>query len=65
MAEGIEGLERTFLIILMTLATADLLTDSQRFGMRSGQAGDRIHLGTGGKYQNQSGQRQGGEYLLE
>jgi len=61
MAEGIKGLQRTYLVILMTLGTAHLLACGQCFRMGCGQAGDGPHLGTGGEYHYQPGYRQGGK----
>lgn len=55
MAEGIERFHGSFLLVLMAFRAADLLSDGQCFGMRSGESGDGFHLGAGGDYADKSG----------
>jgi hypothetical protein len=58
MTEGIKGLQRAFLLVLVTFCAANLLPRNQSLGVRIGQAWNGLHLGTGRKYNHQPGQSQ-------
>jgi len=55
MAKGAERFHGAFLLVFMAFRAADLLSDGQCFGMRSGESGDGFHLGAGGYYADKSG----------
>jgi len=47
MAEGVEGLHSSLLLVFMAFGTIHLLSYGQCFGMRSGKSGDGFYLGAG------------------
>src|SRR6185369_6018571 len=63
-AERIESLHGALLLVYMAFGAVYLLSDGQRFGMRSGKAREAFHPGAGGYYTDESGQCQEREQQL-
>jgi len=59
MAECRDSLERTLLLVIVTLRAVYLLADSQRLRMGVWQSGYGLHLCAGGKQRDDAGKDKG------